>query len=817
MQCKCVKYSEICSEIQQHLKKKMLIPILGSGFTRGCESRSGHVPSGEDYRQYMIDQIIKERKYDNSQKGKYENKQFSEISTIYHRVIPKEKQREYLRNNFTKVKLSDEKKKFLEIGWPYIYTLNADDAIERNSKYENVIYSNRKIYDDIFDNEKCTIKLHGHVDDIVSYEDSKCEIFDQIQYVQSIKENKILLDKLKHDYEFLNLIYIGCGLSNEIDLLSAVAASSSNGNHYYCTASMPDEDEMIILEGYGITHCVLFDSYDAIYCELVEIAEEAKKIETSDLDQYKVYGFERIEDGFESNKPYLFQGKNPVGKTRSILLPAFFISRETSDEIIRNVKTYGTQILVGRGCSGKTYVTIDIARRVVDKDVFLFQSRERINHDAFLELINKSNCLVIADSKALSIEQIEDVIRTDQERRERQNSFLIVENKSNRDLVSLLSLLRMNDVIKVDEPPMYDLKNKLTVAKNDEINQKLVKSSFGVFSANKSLADNIIDTSTRLIQKSYFERITPGITTVKEIACLIALATMEKVYSGDVVILNLEEEFLLQKKKATPLIEDEGTWEFEKSNANNSPMKYVVNAEYWLYAQLDNVAKNKEGRKKVIEAYYYIVSKLIEHYGRPDLNSVMKYVPYKEYILFDNINQIFASQNTDLIRGIYEALNDLLATDPNYLHQRAKCYIRSALKTKDISLKKEWLRKAQRDAVASNKVFEMRYEKCQNEKIQISAAHTLYTVALTLCYLAKLAQYSETKTNEKAIEYLGLALLSPYNSMEFIKKDKVYNQGNIVGEVIATIGANTSLLVSEKAKDTVADLIKVQILDSLSR
>lgn len=131
MQCKCVKYSEIGSEIQQHLKKRMLIPILGSGFTRNCESYAGKVPSGEDYKKYMIGEILKERKYDDTQKKKYENKQFSEISTIYHKVISKEEQRKYLRNNFTKVKLNGEKKKFLEIDWPYIYTLNADDAIER--------------------------------------------------------------------------------------------------------------------------------------------------------------------------------------------------------------------------------------------------------------------------------------------------------------------------------------------------------------------------------------------------------------------------------------------------------------------------------------------------------------------------------------------------------------------------------------------------------------------------------------------------------------------------------------------------------------
>lgn len=812
--CKCVRYSEVKHEIQQHLKRGMLVPVLGSGFTRECNSRSGKVPSGSDYKEYMIDEIMKARGYDSPRRLKFEEKHFSEISTIYHRVVSTEEQRTYLRNNFTKVVLSDEKKKLLDINWPYIYTLNTDDAIEKNSKYTNVIYSNRKIWDDIFDEERCTIKLHGHVDDMLSYEDSKCEIFDQTQYVQSLRDNKILLDKLKHDYEYLNLIYIGCSLSNEIDLLSVAVASSSNGSHYYCTATQPDEDDMLLLSEYGITHCVLFDSFDAIYTELVASADEAEKIDTSDLDDYKTYEFAELQDGFDVNKAYLFHGKNLVDSKRKVLLPSFFVSREITDEIVNNIKIKGTQILVGPGCSGKTYVTLDIARRVADRDVFVFQSRERINDEAFSILIQKINCLVITDSKALSVQQIETVIRTDLERIKHNNSFVIVENKSNRDLISLLSLLRMNEVVKNDEPITYELKNKLTAEKSEEINLKLVRSSFSIFSNNKSIADNIIDISSRLIQRNQFEKINPRVKTVKDIACLVALATMEKIYSEDVVILNLEEEFMCQKKKAYPLIEDEGTWDFEKSIAKNSPMKYVVNAEFWLYNQLNSLAKSKDGREKVIEAYRYIVLKLIEHYGRPDLKRGEKNAPYKEYILFDNIIQIFTSQGTALIRGIYEALNDLLSTDPNYLHQRAKCYIRSAFNTSDLELKQEWLTKAQRDAASSHKIFEERYEECQNEKIQISAAHTLYTVALTLCHLAKLSDYENVKLNEKAIENLYLALSSPYNSMEFIKKDKAYNYNNVVEDTIATLAANVTLIPSERAKNAVAEMIKIQMTEN---
>lgn len=188
-----------------------------------------------------------------------------------------------------------------------------------------------------------------------------------------------------------------------------------------------------------------------------------------------------------------------------------------------------------------------------------------------------------------------------------------------------------------------------------------------------------------------------------------------------------------------------------------------------------------------------------------------KNAPYKDYILFDNINQIFTSQGTALIRGIYEALNDLLSTDPNYLHQRAKCYIRSAFETNDCKLKQKWLTKAQRDAALSHKIFEERYEECKNEKIQISAAHTVYTVALTLCHLAKLKEYKDVKINEKAIVNLYLALSSPYNSMEFIKKDRAYNYNNVVENTISTLAANMDLVSSEKSKSAVEELIIIQM------
>lgn len=78
-----------------------------------------------------------------------------------------------------------------------------------------------------------------------------------------------------------------------------------------------------------------------------------------------------------------------------------------------------------------------------------------------------------------------------------------------------------------------------------------------------------------------------------------------------------------------------------------------------------------------------------------------------------------------MIRGIYETLNDLLSTDPNYLHQRAKCYIRSAFKTNDRKLKQEWLTKAQRDAALFIKFLKRDMKNVRMKKYKYQQ-HILY-------------------------------------------------------------------------------------------
>lgn len=807
----CVSYDEVSNEIIQMMRRKTIIPVIGSGFTRDCIARSGKVPSGEDYYNYMIAQIV-DQNPDEMKVKELNNESFSSISSIYHKMVQAEKQQSYLLNKFTNVKLENVKKIFLKIDWPYIYTLNIDDAIENNSEFKTVLYANRDIRNSIFEQEKCVIKLHGDIKDILKYEDSNCEIFDQKQYVVSIKKNVSLLKKLTHDYEYLNLLYIGCSLSDEIDLLfSTSMANDNNNNRYYCSTQIPTLLQKTKLEAFGITHCIVFESYDDIYEKTTDAFHQSLCITPDELEQFSTYEFKTLGTGFELNCPYLFQGKSILNNSKIAIYPSFFVSRSVTDKIVENINSKGTQIVVGRGCSGKTYVSYDIIRRVRDREVYAFRSKDRINNETLTLLLNKENCLTIFDSKVLSIKQIEEIILTTSERVVKSNSIIIIENKSNRDLSGLLVLMKMNEHLEDDEIPQLEISNRFSKPKTDEINNYLVTSSLGVFSENKSIADNIINASNLLIQKNKFSQISPLTDNVRQVSSLIVLATLGKVYASDAINLDLVEEFEMQCKKAMPLIEKESTWVFEMSAANNSPLKYVVNAEYWLFNQLDILAKSRKGREKIIEAYRYIIGKLIEINGKPDLMKGEKYAPYKDYILFDNIFQIFRSQGTKIIRDIYQSLNDILATDPNYLHQRAKCYIRSAYKSTEEKDKEKWLEMAYRDASISNSSFEKRYESHENEKIMISAAHSLYTAALALCHIAKLRNYRDISINANAVKCLYKAISSPFNSIEFVNNDATYNYNNVVGDLVSTFATDVKYLKDKDAEEKVAELLMMMI------
>lgn len=810
---KVVNFSQIKDELVSNIRRKMLIPVIGSGFTRGCDAYKGKVPSGNDYSEYMIKKIVKELSLTQDEIDSLQTESFSNISQTYHQVIPISVQKEYLKSNFTKVKLEESKKKFLGDFWPYVYTLNIDDGIESNSCYNHIVYSNRPIEKGIFDDFSCVIKLHGDVSEMLTYEDAKSEIFTQKQYISSLKSNASLLGKLQHDAIYQNLIFIGCSLNDEIDLLAYSSENGVNAAKYFCTIKNPSTLEKYKYESYGITHCIVFDSYDQIYEYLYEVGQEAGKISINDLEEYKKFMITRLADDYESNKAYLFFGKSLINKNHEISIPHFFISRDVTDGIFDNLSTYPLQFIVGAGCSGKSYVLVDIVCRIKSRDVFLFETKDRLTDQAFKDLISRKNCVILADDTSLSDNQVEYFIANLSHLRENNVNVVIAVDKNDRGVNGILKLYELQGTIQPRDIPQIPLSNRLNNREWQRISPLLTAVTAGIFKEKDTIVDNIINLSKELTEKNKYYNIVPRFTSIPELAALIVLAIERKIYSTRAAKLDLHDELYIQCKASIPLIDQESTWTFETSIDDNSPIKYVVNAEYWLCYQLGMFAHEEKNYMKIVEAYKYIITRIISQEGSPDLLRGNKSNSYGEYILFDNINRVFYSnkiaggQGLALIREIYEGLNKLLSVDPNYMHQRAKCYIKSAYFEKDLAKKVEYLEKAYRDANVAFQVFDNRYDECHNEKILISSAHVLYTKALVLCHKCYINNYASVNDNTTAIHVLYEALNSPYNTYAFAKKDS-FNYKNVVAKIVfETIACST--LVLPDAHSELEELFKI--------
>ena len=782
------------------IRRHSLIPIIGSGFSRGCRTkRGGTVPSGEDYKKHMLDQIKKCKQFKDDELSEIQQYSFPNISEIYNadEIVNPDNRRNYLIDNFCDVILDDKDKiKLLNQNWDYIYTLNIDDAIERNSSFSQVVYANRCIYDDILSKAPSVIKLHGDVDDLVKYKDSKCEVFDSKQYAVSPATNSNLLKILKHDFEYQNIIFIGCSLSEEPDLAyTSYYDAISTTNRYFCHVNSISRIEAIQLKKYGITHCVRFDSYDSIYKNLVQLFEESQKIQTDEIDNFIKYKYRTIDSGFELNSEYLFQGKSPIENNETVSFPNFFISRIIAQKLVQGTEQYALQILFGQGCSGKTYIAIEFSSLIRNRNVYYFESKSSLSYLALESLFRKNNSIVIFDEHALSNSQIELLLKSLHEIRNNNTSILLISKKSDRDLPGLIKYAINQGTIQEEEINKIFIDNCFSHNEVKTLNSLLVKSSLGIFSDGKSIVDNIIFCANELAVGNRYSRIMPEYTNIRHIVCLILLAIKRKAYSKDIVLFDLEKEMTEQCKIAAPLIEVDYTKQYEISVGNNSPVKYVLNAEYWLCDFLS--AFVNEHKQDVIDAFQYIIRHIIIYYGRPDISFSDRESPYKDYVLFDNISYIFKKQaNLFVIKDIYEALNDELSTDPNYLHQRAKCYIRLSEVTKEYDEKLNYLKKAFYDSNTAHSVFEKRYIDTNNDKVFISASHALYTKALSVCHLCHYNNYKDKRQNTVALKLLVEALQSPYNTYRKPKDDR-YNYGDVVMKLLSTLMTKTGIIEDE--------------------
>lgn len=773
---------KILSSITQQLGNRNLIPIVGSGLSAGVLTERGSVPSGEQYREHMLKTLCLCDALSEEDKKEIANYSFSQLCDLYEDedFIDARTRSEYLRNNFweTYLEITDVRRKFFDIEWEYIYTLNIDDLIEKNSEYKLVVRPNRDINEDIFLEGKCVIKLHGDIGDIVVYKKSD-KIFTSKEYAMSIEKNAALLNKLRNDYQNQNILFIGCSLSDEIDLktLEEVPinyyAANEFRKRYFFYKGEPSKLLISKLKQFGVTDVVCFESYSDMYIFLEKAWKASKEIQHDQLDGYK--SFQKVNVPFEDkelNQEYFFWGKCQISiKERKVYYPYFDIRRNLLLKIMRNFLLNKVHILYGKKYSGKSYLLCGLYKEITDREVYLFDGRNRLSDSSVDNILEKKEIIALFDAGTLSRSQFEKILCSSKKINENHSDFVIVLNSNDTDTYGLITWKLREGVIDPTDILSYTIKNKLEVSGDEneleKINVLMPKINLPVFEEKRTFLDQIEYASASLHRKNKFSYIRIAPENERELALLIIFAIQGKAYSSDIIRYRLEDEIGIALKKYSPFIERDEVDLAEKSRVDLSSIKYSLNSKYWLCRELGEFAKETDNVNLIVQSFKYIIQCILSETGR---SKSKRRRLCRDFVQMDVLNEVFINKNKgniSLIATVYGGVKSLLSDDYHFLHQNAKCYLNYYYFAKKHEDRRKYINEAFELVIVSKSILEKEYSSSKNESVYISLSHVNYTCATILAEMCMLENYSDLERVRETISRIGEAISSPYNSDDY--------------------------------------------------
>lgn len=785
------EFENIKPTIIDLLKNKKAIPLLGSGFSKGSETGFNCVvPSGSELKTSMLKELADKSGLQSSTLKKIESNSFSKVCEFFENQekITKEYKRNFYKKIFLEVSLTSPRKEFLKIYWPYIYTLNFDDAIEHNSEYSTVLCSSRKIDERIFDEKKCVIKIHGDINDYLRYSDST-KVFTSSEYVESLRTNDSLLEKMQHDWFFCNFFIIGCSFDDELDLLSIQKSIfnekkelSEHSRRMWFTNTEPDEFTRFTLAQYNITDVIVCGSYEKIYTNLLDAWNESKQLTESQIFSFSDLRLNNLDPLDEKeNKSYFYFGKNLLNsKTNVLTLPFYFIKREEKTRIIKNFSKNTIHLIRGNKFSGRSYLLAGIYLDLADSHkTYIFNGYDSISDKAFELLLTEKNAVILFDINSINQNQFRLLINKCDKIHNNGTNVIVMLGNNSSDFLGVLKFFLMAKPDNTDSFIRYDLNNKFSESEILMLNEKLSKLTIPNFYKNKTILDNLILAADRIEAKSRFKNMRLESASEKELVFLIILAAKEKISSYDLSFFEITKEAYKFILKYPEIFEEINIENFEKNLSTNSQLKIFVNSKYWLTRELGQFAANERNEEIIIYAYQFLVSQTISK----NRNSKDASKKYKDYILYDVINNTFLQNSKNerhalarLIMNIYEGLKSILANDYQYMHQYAKSclhYSRTAME-KDEKLK--YLNKAFENAEVSLSQTEVIMDSSSNQYLPITVAHIQYTLAAVYSEICEVEGYEDIGHIEKTVDLVITAISSAYNSDDY-KRDNEKSLG----------------------------------------
>lgn len=760
--------------ISQLINDKKLFPVFGSGFTAKCKAKNGVVPSGKDMITYMIEFLSKA--YDKPAES-FQGRNFPDLCTLYSKKSTIDEKFDYFSSNFTEVIIEEEKKRFLSLFTQYVYTLNIDDGIEHNCSQFNVLLPNTEIFDKYIEKYTTVFKLHGDVSFYLKNIENESIIFNKKEYIESIKKNGKMLAKLKEDFADKNIIYIGCSLDDEPDLLSIVAEAAkerlAESQAFYITRRDIDEEEQDLLEEYGITTIVKIENYISFFADITSLCS-GKTNSTDFFDNYHEPKFIRlgksdvtIDTLLNSNSivPSPFEGK--------IFLPPYFIKRDVLNEVLSSLKFHSPiHIIYGNRISGKTFFLVGLMDLIQDKTRYYFPSNVKISDDRIDSLLEMSNCAFIFDTNTLNESQLQKMLKLKSVFSRNGNYIILTINTSERSGIDLISTTNKYGFTKV--------KNVFSPNEIKQLNKALQKCNLPTFIRTETIktykelrvARTILDNLYIIQDKFQYDKKLPDFLTlskdlsIRKLALLIILATNKEISSYELSYFDIREE-ALSLAKDYPILFEIGYYRFALPIID-SIYKFATNSRYYLLKYLGDFSKNQKKYDLIIDSYKYI-------HRRIKLNEESFIVPRKMlgFLRFDVLSDIFYKNNnytTDLINNIYKRFEDELNDSPQFKHQRAKSILWRF--NKDLSNMQEAAKYIELAKYDTENILKSR----KNDKLEISLEHIKYTQSIIYGRICALEEYSNSNTIRIAVQCYLEALTSDNNKLELddIREKKTY-------------------------------------------
>lgn len=750
-------------------KEETLVPILGSGFTRGVTTRrGGRVPSGTELKDVMIEKISLKKKIDESE---LKAESFSSISEFFQNTFPnpaEDQVIDFYLKNFTGVKINNPQQlHFLnDVKWPYIYTLNIDTGIEDSKPQEwEVFYPNRK-FDERRINPNCRIlyKVHGDVAMFCKNTDYNEMILTESQYIASLQKSEQFHDLLSSDCGNKNLLYIGCSLDDEIDIKYSVLADKNRNKKVrdirgiYVTSQDLSEFKKDKLAGFNISHIIKLssnDDYEYFYEFLVQCYEESQAQTEKNITNFRYTELEKLGKDKSANLDYLADLSPDKNK-----LPFYYVSSERIQNI--NLLQDKINVVIGRRFVGKTMLAHAILETHPNCERFFISEKESLSEKDVEDLLQEHNALIIFDSESLDDRGFNNLlVKFDSSK----NNMICIFFNSFDDVVNLLTFRSEIINYAIDSTLTGKLLKKDVLA----INEKLDLLGIATFNEKNNLLDNtlrIANVYNRKLINNY------TISSLEELKLIIWILVKNKIYFQEIVILGMAKIYKKIVSQFSPFIQEENCKKGEIGM--HSVTKVICNGKLGLLqilsAYIYPSAKSelgkrmtKEHQKNVCQAIYEILLS----FSKIDMDHV------KEFLQFDKLNDIFSRVYSEssiasmskpngsksikygaakFIHNVYanENIKRLKADDPNYWLQRAKSiYItnnyRHAGSTAEILEAIDWAKKAEQDSRTRVDNGETKYFRTESNAIM--------QIAMLYGRLAKLYGYIKKDVNELALEY----------------------------------------------------------------